>query len=241
MCGFAWVCIRYEFVGLGRGREPSQYFSRCSKNEVFLSLTGKTSTPSSSWRRQSPGTTISGRQRLHAAEMNNEGTGQPTAAGGAHPAIYSLSRAARQPSGAAQGTPRAMPQLGARRPRSGSGDAQSPNSRSGAAQRIDAGANALGDVDMQRGLGLAPAQVHAPEHQWQQTMGGYWSPMQQALQQPLGQYSHHTSERHPSPGYTYPDYSNTSQVCRSSAHIAACSPCMAHAWLAFRLAPALIA
>ena len=113
--------------------------------------------------------------------------------------------------------------------------------RSGTAQRTDTGANAPGDVDMQRGLGLATAQVHAPEHQWQQTMGGYWSPMQQALQQPPGQYSHHPSERHPSPGYTFPDYSNFNQVCRRSAHIAACSPYMAHAWLAFRPAPALIA
>ena len=77
-----------------------------------------------------------------------------------------------------------MPQQGARRPRSGTADAPSPNSRSGTAQRTDGGANVPGGASMQRqgGLGLAPAQVHAPEQQWQQTMGRYWLPMQQALQ-----------------------------------------------------------
>ena len=54
--------------------------------------------------------------------------------------------------------------------------------------------------------------MHASEHPWQPTMGGYWSPMQQALQQPPGQYSNQPSERHGSPDYTFPDYNLTNQV-----------------------------
>ena len=56
-------------------------------------------------------------------------------AGGAHPSRYSLSRAALHANDAAQGAQVAMPQQGAHRPRPGTTDAPSPNSRSGTAQR----------------------------------------------------------------------------------------------------------
>ena len=47
-----------------------------------MSVTGKTSTPSSSRRRQSPGTTTSRRQRLQAAGMDQNGSGQQTVSRG---------------------------------------------------------------------------------------------------------------------------------------------------------------
>ena len=130
---------------------------RFSARWFFLSVTGRTSTTTGSRRRQSPGTEIGiRRERLQAEEMDNNGNGQQTTAGNTPPKQYEISRAAMQSRGALQGAQRAQPQLGARRPRSGTDGAPSPNSRSGAAQRIGGEANMHVDVSVQNQQGYDP-------------------------------------------------------------------------------------
>ena len=86
--------------GTSRVPPPSEHASTTvmrGAREFFLSVTGKTSTPSSSWRRQSPGTTTSRRQRLHAARMDPNGSGQQTTAGNIPPAPYSYPKGSSAP------------------------------------------------------------------------------------------------------------------------------------------------
>ena len=124
-----------------------------------------------------------------------------------------------------------------RRPRSSSGD--SPNARSGSAQRLEGATPNHAELGGQlvEAYGLQAQQDMLWQWQMQQHQATQMG-MRQALQYPPAPYSVDGSLGDTSPGY---DYASTAQVSHGAHTMTYSQHDMACTWPAFRLAAAMIA